>query len=86
MNKSKKLAASVESKRAAVESAVIVCERCKLVIIDLLDLRIRRILDVGRKDGTEAAIESSESHCFHLMEIKRILIGEKTCGVFDDFG
>lgn len=70
-----------------------VCEKCRAVLIDMLDKRMRRILAVAheelafqREHGNEGNPEAGGSECFHLMEIKAILEGRKTCGVYDDHG
>jgi hypothetical protein len=66
-----------------------VCEPCREFVIDLLEKRIRKILEVGREEDPEADANGDDigqSHCFHLMEIQRILRGQHTCGVFDDYG
>ncbi len=84
MNKSKGLAAPAASKTETAQSAATVCDSCKRFMTDLIDRRMRRILELGR--GEEELEAAAESHCFHLMEIQRILNGEKTCGVYDDFG
>ena len=63
------------------------CENCEKFMLDLLDKRIRSILDVSRKDNDDSEeAAGAQAHCFHLMEIQRILRGETTCGVFDDYG
>ena len=62
------------------------CENCKREMIELLDERTRRILEVFRQETTDDARGIGEAHCFHLMELKRILRGEPTCGVYDDHG
>jgi hypothetical protein len=54
-------------------------------VIDLLDKRMRKMLKVDAEDGPEG-VEIAKAECFHLMEIQRILRGEKTCGVYDDYG
>jgi len=61
-----------------------VCDGCKEFLIDLLDKRIGRILEIARVD--ESYSDTGQSHCFHLMEIKRILEGKPTSGVYDDYG
>lgn len=66
------------------------CDGCKAFLIDLLDARISRILEVGRQElaegSTEEETDIGQSHCFHLMEIKQIIEGKTTCGVYDDYG
>lgn len=61
-----------------------ICPNCRDFVIDLLDKRIARILEVSRAEPEEGDV--SGAHCFHLMEIKSILEGKRTCGVFDDYG
>lgn len=61
-------------------------------MLELLDSRIRRILEVGREESAfqgeddDDNSDLGQSQCFHLMEISRILKGETTCGVYDDYG
>jgi hypothetical protein len=56
-------------------------------MIELLDSRIRKILSIDRAEAAETGEESlAEAHCFHLMEIQRILEGKPTCGIYDDYG
>lgn len=68
------------------------CTDCRTFMLELLDSRIRRILEVGREESAFQGDEDDDnsdrgqSHCFHLMEISRILKGETTCGVYDDYG
>ncbi len=64
--------------------AELLCDECRTFMDDLLDKRIRKILAVSQAEPESD--DSSQAHCFHLMEIQRILRGEKTCGVFDDYG
>ena len=68
-----------------------ICESCSREVINLLEKRMRRILEVGREqemesDDDEDVVDYGGTHCFHLMEIINILKGKKTCGIFDDFG
>jgi hypothetical protein len=72
----------------------LLCAPCLALMDDLLNRRIQRILEVGREDARLQGVEDIEdadadygqSHCFHLMELRRILWGEPTCGAFDDYG
>ena len=73
--------------------SVQICDSCKALLVELLDKRMRRILDVAdeelrfqRKHGNPGNPESGGSECFHLMEIKAIVQGHKTCGVYDEYG
>jgi hypothetical protein len=67
-----------------------ICDDCKAFLIELLDKRISRILEVGRANLAEGQDECDsdigQSQCFHLMEIQRIIEGITTCGVYDDYG
>jgi len=58
------------------------CPNCSAVMDQMLEDRIRSILQIGKTDDQYPA----ESHCFHLMELQRIIRGEKTCGVYDNYG
>jgi hypothetical protein len=60
------------------------CEACTAFMGTLLDKRIRAILAVSADEGGREH-EIGQSHCFHLMEIQRILKGETTCGVYDEY-
>jgi hypothetical protein len=75
------------------------CESCKQFAIDLLESRIRAILagrdpepgdddceDVDPEPGDDDCEDVAEAHCFHLLEVARILRGETTCGIYDDYG
>lgn len=70
------------------------CAACRTAMIDLLEQRIRKILEVAEQERTEdneyddepEAVMHAKSHCFHLVELQAILRGQQTCGVFDDHG
>lgn len=66
------------------------CEGCRDAIVKLLDERMVRILAVAREQaGSEEEFQedvTSRAECFHLMEIQRIVQGQPTCGVYDDYG
>ncbi len=73
------------------------CGNCKLFMLDLLNKRIRRILEIARKeargdgrdqddDGNITAVGHAQAQCFHLMELRCILEGQETSGVYDDYG
>jgi addiction module HigA family antidote len=53
-------------------------------VIDLLEARIRKILEISHREPEPH--DCAESICFHLREIRYILEGNATCGVFDDYG
>ena len=59
------------------------CESCRACMIEILENRIRRIL-ASRSEEPEESL--AEAHCFHLVELRKILEGEHTCGVYDDYG
>ena len=70
-----------------------ICQSCSDAIVELLEKRIRRILEVGREEAADGDYSDGltdadigQSQCFHLMEIQRIISGQKTCGVYDDYG
>lgn len=87
---------NVRTASGNLEKTMNVCDSCKRELLELLDKRIRKILHVAhesRPDGLEVNPDGSltdigiaETHCFHLMEIQRILRGEKTYGVYDEYG
>ncbi len=65
------------------------CDACRKFMVDLLGQRIQKILEVYREEAaadSECNGDIGQSHCFHLMEIQRILEGKPTCGVYDDYG
>lgn len=71
-----------------------ICQSCADAIVELLERRISRILEVGREEAAHEDYDEDgmsgrdigQSQCFHLMEIQRIIRGQKTCGVYDDYG
>lgn len=63
------------------------CDACKTFMLDLLDKRTRRILALSHEEQDEERdAEAAQAHCFHLMELERILRGEPTSGIFDEYG
>lgn len=64
--------------------AVKLCAECVAFMVDLLEKRMRRILEVSRAEPDDIGL--GEAECFHLMEIESILEGKLTCGVYDDYG
>lgn len=76
-------------------AGVSICPDCRQFMSDLLDKRIRKILEVARDEakfqrehGNASELDEllGGSECFHLMEIKAVIEGRKTCGVYDDYG
>ena len=75
-----------------------ICESCKSQLVDMLDARMDRILEVARAElrfqrahgdaaiGEREEMDAGSAECFHLMEIKAIIEGRKTCGAYDDYG
>jgi hypothetical protein len=61
-------------------------------MIELLNRRIRKMLDVAREESDDESEDElsplglAKAEAFHLLEIRNILNGEKTCGVYDDYG
>jgi hypothetical protein len=64
------------------------CESCKAAMVAMLNQRIRAILaqEQQLKEDDGDGDDTAQSHCFHLMEVRRILEGLPTCGVYDDYG
>jgi len=66
----------------------VMCDPCKREMIAILEARMRRIMDVAYNvpECSEADVEIADAKCFHLMELRQILEGKQTCGVYDDHG
>jgi hypothetical protein len=68
------------------------CAICKAFMIELLDKRIRAMFTVAREESSGednddfSEVGLMQSHAFHLLEIKNILNGKRTSGVYDDYG
>jgi len=69
-----------------------ICADCVKCITNMLDARMRRMIAAAREedatgeDDSEENTDLAKAECFHLMEIRRIIEGGTTCGIYDDFG
>lgn len=63
------------------------CPECTAFMRDVLEKRIRRVLEVAAGEpDRKAAIQDAQATCFHFMELLDVVSGKPTSGVFDDFG
>lgn len=69
-----------------------ICDHCKPLLLDLLEKRIRRVLEVAKAENEKLGVSdeddmaTAQAECFHFMELKLILEGLPTCGLYDDYG
>ncbi len=54
--------------------------------VNILTDRIRKMREVYTSEPGGDPEELWMGHAFHLMEIRNIVEGKYTCGVYDDFG
>lgn len=55
-------------------------------VIEIINARIRKMREVYTSEPGGDPEEVWMGHAFHLMELRNILEGKYTCGVYDDFG